>query len=445
MTVETNLSVADRLVTLFDHLGISRAHLVGWGAEIGTLAAAQPDRVASATLVCPMQVLAGPLRPVADRLLFIHGDQGPSASRVPDVLPSLSDAKEVVLQEYFDAAWSDPAADRTDAVLAALQRFLTAADARDTLPALDGPDEQGNVAGISYRSQGAGPPLMFLPIALAASQWEPLIPLLSQQYRVISLGGAYMGAVAVLEDRARGGYGLALRAFVDDINPLAGERILEVGCGSGAVTRTLARRTGAGGIVAVDVNRYFLREAADLAAAEGLAGRIAFQEGSALDLPFPAESFDVTVSCTVMEEVDADRMLAEMIRVTRPGGRIGVMVRATDLRGWNSLPLPPDLWAKTDVIGGAAGAGVAEGGCADASLYRRFREAGLADLVVGPKLGMSQPGIITPTMLRQFEAGQRSLLNAEEARVWQAIYDLAVAEGTLFMANPVHCAVGTKP
>src|SRR4051812_29225221 len=38
MTHEGNLSVGERLVALFDHLGISRTHLVGWGAEIGTLA-----------------------------------------------------------------------------------------------------------------------------------------------------------------------------------------------------------------------------------------------------------------------------------------------------------------------------------------------------------------------------------------------------------------------
>ena len=176
MASTQHLTVADRLVALFDHLGIARAHVVGWGAEIGTLAADRPDRVASATLVCPMQVLAGPLRPIADRLLFIHGDQGPSASRVPDGLPSLPGATEVVLREFFDAVWSDPAQTGQTTCWLPSRPFLATADAREPLPSLDGPDAQGNIAGISYRSQGDGPPLMFLPIALAASQWEPLIP-----------------------------------------------------------------------------------------------------------------------------------------------------------------------------------------------------------------------------------------------------------------------------
>jgi ubiquinone/menaquinone biosynthesis C-methylase UbiE len=49
------------------------------------------------------------------------------------------------------------------------------------------------------------------------------------------------------------------------------------------------------------------------------------QEGNAEALPFPANQFDVTVACTVLEEGDANRMLAELVRVTKPGGRVGVI------------------------------------------------------------------------------------------------------------------------
>src|SRR4051794_36105493 len=139
-----------------------------------------------------------------------------------------------------------------------------------------------------------------------------------------------------------------------------------------------------------------------MARAEGVAANITFQEGNAEALPLPSDSFDVTVSSTVMEEVNADTMLAEMIRVTRPGGRVAVMVRSVDLRTWDSLPTPPAIHAKTDVIGGAGGgAGVGEGGCADASLYRRFREAGLTNLIMGPKLGVAQPGNVRPASVDQ--------------------------------------------
>ena len=49
------------------------------------------------------------------------------------------------------------------------------------------------------------------------------------------------------------------------------------------------------------------------------------QEGNAEALPFRAHQFIVTVACTVLEEGDADRTLAELVRVTKPGGRVGVI------------------------------------------------------------------------------------------------------------------------
>jgi choline dehydrogenase-like flavoprotein len=96
-----------------------------------------------------------------------------------------------------------------------------------------------------------------------------------------------------------------------------------VGGGSGVVLREIARRTaGANAILDIDINPYLLREAAALAAREGLAERIDFREGSAEALPLADASIDVALALTVMEEGDADRMKAELMRVTRPGGRI---------------------------------------------------------------------------------------------------------------------------
>ena len=92
--------------------------------------------------------------------------------------------------------------------------------------------------------------------------------------------------------------------------------------------------------------RCHRREAASLARAEGLADRITFREDNAEALSLPDNSVDVSLSFTVMEEVDADRMLHEMVRVTKPGGRVGVVVRAADMELWTNLALRPDLLAK---------------------------------------------------------------------------------------------------
>ena len=76
---------------------------------------------------------------------------------------------------------------------------------------------------------------------------------------------------------------------------------------------------------------------------------------------------------TVMEEVDADKMLSEMIRVTKPGGRIGVIVRAFDMPRAINVPVSTELKAKLELPeGGDEGSG-----SASASLYQRFHRFGL--------------------------------------------------------------------
>jgi ubiquinone/menaquinone biosynthesis C-methylase UbiE len=68
-----------------------------------------------------------------------------------------------------------------------------------------------------------------------------------------------------------------------------------------------------------------IREAKGIATLEGLADAMDFEAGSAEAFAFPDNSFDAVFSVTVMEEVNTDKMLSEMIRVTKPGGRVGVL------------------------------------------------------------------------------------------------------------------------
>ena len=162
-----------------------------------------------------------------------------------------------------------------------------------------------------------------------------------------------------------------------------GEIILEVGCGSGVLDRWLAHYTARNNkIVGVDVNRYLLREASALAAQEGLSDLITFHEGNAEALPFPDNHMDVAVSFTVLEEGNADRMLRELVRVTKPGGRVAVMVRAIDISLVVNIPLRPELKSKTQIPRGFVGSE----GCADASLYKRFHQLGLTDTRYGRSL-----------------------------------------------------------
>jgi len=134
-----------------------------------------------------------------------------------------------------------------------------------------------------------------------------------------------------------------------------------------------------------DINRYLQEEASALARRDGLSDVVEFREGNAEALPFGDGAFDVTLSVTVIEEVDAERMMAEMVRVTRPGGRVVTVARATDVPLLMNVVLPSAPKAKVQMPG-FVGA-VAERGCADASLSGVFAR---------PVSSASQPSRTSP-------------------------------------------------
>jgi len=403
------------------------------------LAATCPETIASLTLVCPTGLDATPLRALASRVLVLTGDQGTPAEAISKAMAAHPEASIVTLNNYYGHPRADLLTDRAEDIGAAMLAFLARMDQLHTAKPVRLPAQEGELDGISYRIEGAGAPLVLLPLGLAASQWEPLLPRLNAQYCTLTLGGATLGSVASLEARGRStGYLGVVRNLIAEIHLHPGETILDVGCGSGVLDRWLARHTGgAHRITAVDIHRTLLREAAALATKEGLAEHIEFREGNAEVLPFGDNSFDVTMSATVMELLDAERMLREMVRVTRPGGRVGVVVRAVDMQSFVNVPVRTELKMKIAALpNGLAGAR----GCADGSLYQRFRSAGLQDVQMLPQLA-------TYAGARAHAADERieAALSPAELAEWHTAVTQAEAEGTFFIALPFHCAVGTVP
>src|SRR5436190_21841217 len=84
-------------------------------------------------------------------------------------------------------------------------------------------------------------------------------------------------------------------------------------------------------------------------------------------------------------------MRSEIVRVTRPGGRVGIVVNAIAVPFWVNLPLDPALKAKVDMPG-IIGGGMAPNGVADMSLYRRLAALGLTGLKCFPQLVSVMPG-----------------------------------------------------
>jgi SAM-dependent methyltransferase len=129
----------------------------------------------------------------------------------------------------------------------------------------------------------------------------------------------------------------------------AGQRVLDVGCGTGVLAREAEKRTGPSGqVTGVDPS------AAMLAVAQRLAPAIDWREGVAEALPFPDGSFDAVVSqFGLMFFSDRHQALREMHRVLAPGGRLAVAV-------WDSLNNLPAYAAEVALLERTAGRAAAD-------------------------------------------------------------------------------------
>ena len=106
--------------------------------------------------------------------------------------------------------------------------------------------------------------------------------------------------------------------------------ILDIGCGTGEITSRLARMFPAAKVTGVDIIEAHL----DLARTRypDLAERVTFRQADAFELPFADRSFDLTVCRHMLQAVPTpERVMAEMVRVTRPGGHLHLIVEDYDM------------------------------------------------------------------------------------------------------------------
>ncbi len=110
--------------------------------------------------------------------------------------------------------------------------------------------------------------------------------------------------------------------LVEALDVVPGERVLDVACGSGNAAIAAARRTW-GNVVGTDFVAALLARARERAAAERL--DVEFVEGDAAELPFGEGEFDVVTSVFgAMFAPDQGQAANELLRVCKPGGRIGM-------------------------------------------------------------------------------------------------------------------------
>jgi SAM-dependent methyltransferase len=162
--------------------------------------------------------------------------------------------------------------------------------------------------------------------------------------------GAYWADNADYYDRAVADYHLPLldAAAIDE-----GDRVLDLGCGTGQTTRDAARLARSGSALGVDLSTRMLDVARERARAESL-DNARFEQADAQVHPFEPEAYDVTLSRTgAMFFGDRAAAFANVARAMRPGGRVALLtwqpVTANEwlpafagaLAAGRDLPLPP--------------------------------------------------------------------------------------------------------
>jgi SAM-dependent methyltransferase len=181
-------------------------------------------------------------------------------------------------------------------------------------------------------------------------------------------------------DRFMGRYSRLLSPQLADFAGVrGGQRVLDVGCGPGALTSELVTRLGASAVAAVDPSESFV------AAARARHPGVDVQRASAEQLPFPDRAFDAAVAQLVVHFMsDPVVGLAEMARVTRRGGVVAACV--WDLAGGHG-PVSP-LWRAAHALDPEVDDEAQLAGAREGHLRTLFEAAGLRD-VEGTALAVS--------------------------------------------------------
>jgi ubiquinone/menaquinone biosynthesis C-methylase UbiE len=230
--------------------------------------------------------------------------------------------------------------------------------------------------------------------------------------------------------------------FLPHLHP--GMRLLEIGCGTGAITREVAHAVLPGHVIGLDRSEVQLATAARLAAAQGFTN-MRFLQGDAHHLPLPDAAFDAVYGRFVLEHVANPRqVIQELYRVVRPGGWVcayeweaGCIVHYPDSPAidqvWHSIyrwqqAQGSDPWIGRKVYSlfrhagfptvQADGQGWAITGAARESERLQWYVDGAREIIRQIRDGLITAHFVTPDTLRQAEEEYQRLLASPETFIF---------------------------
>ena len=218
-----------------------------------------------------------------------------------------------------------------------------------------------------------------------------------------------------------------------------GDAVLDVGCGPGTDVFDMVELVGpAGRLVGLDASEVMIAEARQRA--EDFHVPITFEVGEVQALPFPDGTFDVCRAARLLEHLpDAQRALKEMVRVTRPGGRIVVF----DF-DWDTLIIDhPDKETTRTIV--LSYSDSIQNGWIGRQLPRLFKEQHLGVLSIDPVQVFVNYALAELFLGSHLVVLQTNgTLSAGKAQQWWEYLQHADEQGRLLISFTTFIIVGTK-
>ena len=225
------------------------------------------------------------------------------------------------------------------------------------------------------------------------------------------------------------------------LRPQPGHRLIDAGCGTGEVVRELARIVAtAGAVVGVESSSVMLAEARRRAHASP---SVEFAQGDITALEFADATFNGAICERVFQHLDDPAAaLAELVRVTRPGGRIVVIDSDWGMHAVHGAdPVLTrtivDYWCD-----------LANNGCAGRQLGALFAAAGMREPTIVTDTIVSTDGqraMLPPITLMASSAAASGVIDEVEAATWLADLASAGQRGEFCWAVTLFAVAATRP